>query len=85
MWVGTGLLAAGLLCHLLAAQAIGGSYIAYRDHIGGFLLLTVVSGAILAALGRRFWKGRHDVALLILGVLQLLLGVVVYIRRFHIG
>ena len=83
-WVGVLLLAVGLLGHLLAARAIGGYYIAYRDHIVGFLFLTVVSGAILASLGWRFWKGRHDITLLILGALQTLFGAVVYIERFRI-
>jgi hypothetical protein len=79
------LLAAGLLGHLLAAQAIGGSYVAYRDHIFGFFILSLVSGAVIAGLGWRFWRGRHDITLLILGVLQALLGLVIYLERFHIG
>jgi hypothetical protein len=83
-WLGVLLLAVGLLGHLLAARAIGGYYIAYRDHIAGFLFLTVVSGAILAGLGWRFWRGRHDITLLILGALQTLFGAVVYIERFRI-
>lgn len=85
MWLGATLLAAGLLGHLLAAQAIGGSFVAYRDHIAGFVGLSVLSGALLAVLGRRFWRGRHDLTLLILGALQALLGLLVYIRRFDIG
>jgi uncharacterized membrane protein (UPF0136 family) len=84
IWLGVILLAVGLSGHLLAARAIGGYYIAYRDHIAGFLLLTVVSGAIVAALGWRFWKGRHDITLLIVGALQTILGIVIYINRFHI-
>ncbi len=84
-WVGAGLLLAGLLCHLFAAQAIGGHYIAYRDHIAGFILLTVVSGVIVWGIGRRFWAGRHDITLLVVGVLQLALGILVYVNRFHIG
>ena len=84
IWLGVILLVIGLSGHLLAARAIGGYYIAYRDHIAGFLLLTVVSGAIVAALGWRFWKGRHDITLLIVGALQTILGIVIYINRFHI-
>jgi hypothetical protein len=83
-WLGVLLLAVGLLGHLLAARAIGGYYIAYRDHIVGFLFLTVVSGAILAGLGWRFWRGRYDITLLILGALQTLFGAIVYIERFRI-
>jgi hypothetical protein len=85
-WAGLGaiLLVLGLLGHLLAAQAIGGTYIAYRDHIVGFVGLTFVSGLIIAGLGWRFWKGRHDITLLILGVVQALLGLLVYIERFRV-
>ena len=85
VWISALLLAAGLLGHLLAAQAIGGSYVAYRDHIFGFFILSLVSGAVIAGLGWRFWRGRHDITLLILGALQALLGLVIYLERFHIG
>jgi uncharacterized membrane protein (UPF0136 family) len=84
-WLGLALLVAGLFGHLFAAQAIGGHYIHYRDHIAGFVGLTLVSGVLIALLGRRFWRGRHDITLLILGALQALLGLVIYIRRFDIG
>jgi len=84
IWLGLVLLGAGLLGHLLAAQAIGGSYVAYRDHIFGFVGLSLVSGAIIAGLGWRFWRGRHDITLLTLGILQAVLGLVVYIERFSV-
>ena len=84
IWLGLVFLGAGLLGHLLAAQAIGGSHVAYRDHIAGFVGLSVVSGAILAGLGWRFWRGRHEITLLALGILQALLGLVVYIERFRV-
>ena len=84
IWLGVILLAVGLTGHLLAARAIGGYYIAYKDHIEGFLLLTLVAGLIIAALGWRFWKGRHDITLLIVGAVQTILGIVIYINRFHI-
>jgi uncharacterized membrane protein (UPF0136 family) len=84
MWLGLALLAAGLSGHLFAAQAIGGYYIAYRDHIFGFVLLTVVTGAIIAALGWRFWRGRHDITVFILGVVQAVLGFVIYLNRFNV-
>ncbi|MFL5484747.1 MAG: hypothetical protein ACJ793_03865 [Gemmatimonadaceae bacterium] len=83
-WLGLVLLAAGLSGHLLAARAIGGYYIAYRDHIFGFVLLTVVTGIVTALLGWRFWKGRYDVTLLIVGLLQAILGGVIYLNRFHL-
>ena len=88
-WIGLILAVAGLLGHFLAAHAIGGShvsnYIAYRDHIFGFFLIAVVSGAIIAGLGWRFWKGRFDVTLLVFGVVQALFGLFVYINRYNIG
>jgi hypothetical protein len=83
-WLGVVLLGLGLLGHLLAARAIGGTYLAYRDHIAGFVGLSLVSGAVIAGLGRRFWRGRNDVTLLVLGALQALLGLVVYLNRFSV-
>ena len=82
--LGVILLGVGLLLHLLSARAIGGSYVAYRDHILGFVGLTLVSGTIIVGLGWRFWRGRHDITLLILGVVQTIVGVVVYINRFSV-
>jgi len=84
IWLGVILLGVGLSGHLLAARAIGGYYIAYRDHIAGFLLLTLVAGLIIAALGWRVWEGRPDITLLILGVVQTLIGIMIYINRFNI-
>jgi len=78
-WLGVILLGVGLLGHLLAAHASGGSAMAYRHHIVGFVGLSLVSGALIAGLGWRVWRGRHDITLLILGALQALLGIVVYI------
>ena len=83
-WLGVLLIVIGLLGHLFAARAIGGSYVAFRDHIFGFFLILLVSGALIAGLGWRFWKGRHDITLLIVGVVQALFGVVVYVERFHV-
>jgi hypothetical protein len=83
-WLGLVLLVIGFLGHFFAARAIGGSYIAFRDHIFGFLLILVVSGLIIAGLGWRFWKGRNDITLLIIGVVQALFGIFVYIGRFGV-
>jgi hypothetical protein len=80
-WV---LLGFGLLGHLLAARAIGGSYVAFRDHIGGFLILTVVSAAIIGGLGWRFWRGRRDISWVSIGAVQAILGAVVYLQRFRV-
>jgi hypothetical protein len=85
IWLGVILLGVGLLGHLLAAHAIGGSAIAYHHHILGFFFLSAVSGVIIAGLGWRFWKGRHDITLLILGALQTLLGLVIYAMSDRIG
>lgn len=84
LWLGVVLLVVGLLGHVFAARAIGGTYIAYRDHLGGFVALCVVSGLIVAGLGWRFWKGRHDITILIVGAVQAVLGILVYIQRFHV-
>ena len=82
--LGLGFLIVGFLGHFLAARAIGGSYVAYRDHMLGFFGLTLVSGAIIAGLGWLFWRGRHDITLLSLGILQASLGLYVYIERFTV-
>jgi hypothetical protein len=83
-WLGVLFLVVGFLGHYFAARAIGGSYIAYRDHIFGFFAILLVTGAIIAGLGWRFWKGRRDITLLIIGVVQALLGIWVYIGRFNV-
>src|SRR2546423_1749205 len=83
-WLGVLLLTVGFLGHFFAARAIGGSYIAFRDHIFGFFLILVVTGAIIALLGWRFWKGRRDITVLIIGVVQALFGIWVYIGRFNV-
>ena len=82
--LGVVLLVVGFLGHYFAARAIGGSYIAYRDHIFGFFVILLVTGLIIAGLGWRFWKGRRDITLLIVGVVQALLGVWVYMERFSV-
>jgi hypothetical protein len=82
--LGVILLVLGFLGHFFAARAIGGSYVAFRDHIQGFFLILVVTGAIIAGLGWRFWKGRHDITILIVGAVQALFGLVIYIERFHV-
>ena len=82
--LGVILLVVGFLGHYFAARAIGGSYIAYRDHIFGFFFILLVTGLIIAGLGWRFWKGRRDITLLIVGLVQALLGVWVYMGRFSV-
>ena len=84
-WLGFVLIAAGGMGHVLAAQAIGGNYVAYRDHMAGFIGSTVLLGAILMALGRFFWRRRFDITVLTLGIIQALFGLYIYIERFNIG
>jgi cell division protein FtsW (lipid II flippase) len=84
VWLGVLLLVVGFLGHFFAARAIGGTYIAFRDHIGGFFLILVVTGAIIAVLGRLFWRTRNDITVLIIGVVQALIGIAVYIGRFSV-
>lgn len=84
IWLGLILLVVGFLGHFFAARAIGGNYVAFRDHILGFFLILIVTGAIVAGLGWRFWKGRHDITLLTIGAIQAIFGIVVYIQRFHV-
>jgi hypothetical protein len=78
LWTGIVLLAVGLSGHLLAAEVTGGRYIHYRDHIFGFVILSVVAWAILALLARRFWPSRRDITLLTLGAVQAILGLMIY-------
>ena len=84
VWLGVALLVVGLAGHLFAARAIGGYYVAYRDHIFGFFLILAVTGSIVAALGWRFWKGRRDMMLLVIGAIQAIVGIIVYIERFNV-
>jgi hypothetical protein len=82
-WLGALLIVVGFLGHFFAARAIG-TYIYYRDHIFGFFLILLVTGPIIAWLGSRFWRGRRDITVLIIGVVQALFGIVIYINRFNI-
>jgi hypothetical protein len=84
IWIGALLTVVGFLGHFFAARAIGGYAIAYRDHIFGFFLILVVTGAVIALLGRFFWRGRRDITILLIGVVQALFGIVIYMNRFHI-
>ena len=82
-WLAVALLVVGLLGHLLAAHAMGGSRIAYGHHTFGFFLILVVTGAIVAAVGWRYWRGRRDVLLLVIGALQALFGIAVYVAQLR--
>jgi len=80
-WIGVLLIVVGFLGHFFAARAIG----YYRDHIFGFFLILVVTSPIIAGLGWKFWKGRTDITLFIVGVVQALFGIVIYLMRYHIA
>jgi hypothetical protein len=84
MWLGVILVGVGLLGHLLAARAIADRPMAYQHHIIGFVLILLVTGAIIAGLGWRFWRGRRDITLLIVGAVQALFGLVIYFERFRV-
>ena len=83
-WLGALLIVVGFLGHFFAARAISSNPRAYPDHIGGFFLILVVTGSIIALLGRRFWKGRNDITVLIIGIVQAAFGIWIYINRFHL-
>jgi uncharacterized BrkB/YihY/UPF0761 family membrane protein len=84
IWLGALLTVVGFLLHFFSARAIGGYAIAYRDHIFGFFLILLVTGVIIALLGRFLWRGRRDITILIIGATQALMGFVVYLNRFKV-
>ena len=73
----------GLLGHVLSAHASGGSPIAYQHHIAGFAGGVIVFTIVVGLLGWRFWKGRRDVTVLIVGVLSAVFGLLVYAGTNH--
>ena len=83
--LGVILVAAGLLGHVLAARAIAWNPMAYPHHIFGFLVILAVTGPVIALVGWRFWKGRRDLTVLIIGLVQAAFGLVIYLMRFHIA
>ncbi|MEO6211807.1 MAG: hypothetical protein ABIQ10_16980 [Gemmatimonadaceae bacterium] len=83
-WLGVALALAGLACHLLAARAIGGTHLAFRDHIAGFVGIAIITGAILALIGWRFWRERRDITIFVFGAVQAAFGVFVYMMRFSV-
>jgi hypothetical protein len=84
LWLGLVLLIAGFFGHFFAARAIGGTYIAFRDHIAGFVFLTAVSGLVVWLLGLKFWKHRYDITIFVVGVIQAAIGALVYVQRFSV-
>ena len=78
VWLGVLFLIVGLLGHVFAARAIGGYRLAYVHHIGGFFIIAIVTGLVIVGLARLFWRGRHGLTLLVVGVVQAVLGLMVY-------
>ena len=84
VWWGIGLLGVGLVFQLLAASATKGGFVEYRNHIIGFLLLTVVAIVAMVFIGRRYWRGRIELWVLTLGALQAAVGAMTFVIRFHV-
>ena len=82
-WGGWLLLGLGLLGHLYAAHAIGGSRVAYTHHVLGFGVILLVTGGVIAGLGHRFWRSRSALTVLAIGVVQALLGLWVALEPFR--
>ncbi|MDQ2929361.1 MAG: hypothetical protein M3Y05_00885 [Gemmatimonadota bacterium] len=82
--LGVALVLTGLAFHLLAARAIGGTHLAFRDHIAGFVGIAMITGAILALIGWRFWRERRDITILVFGAVQAAFGLLVYMMRFSV-
>ena len=74
----------GLAGHVLAAQAIGGSSTAYLHHIAGFFLILGVTSGIIVLAGWHFWKRRAALAFFVIGVVQAVFGLWIYLERFHV-
>jgi heme/copper-type cytochrome/quinol oxidase subunit 4 len=84
VWWGIGLLGVGLVFQLLAAGATKGGFAAYRNHVVGFVLLTLVTVVAMVFVGRRYWRGRVDLWLFTLGALQAVVGALTWVIRFHV-
>ena len=82
-WIAAVLLLVGLLGHVLATGAMGGSRIAYVHHIFGFFIIAALTGLPLLGLARLFWRGRHGVTLLAFAAVQALLGLAVYANQLQ--
>ena len=73
----------GLLGHLYAAYAMGGSRVAYTHHVFGFVLILVVTGGIIAGLGHWLWRSRPALTVLVIGLVQALLGLWIALEPYR--
>jgi hypothetical protein len=81
--IAVALLLIGLLGHVLAARAMGGSRIAYSHHVLGFFIIAVLTGLPILGLARLFWRGRLGVTLLVFAAVQAILGLAVYANQIQ--
>jgi len=58
---------------------------AYTHHVFGFFLILVVTGIIIALLGRWLWRDRPRITWLAVAAVQALFGLIIYLDRFHIA
>jgi hypothetical protein len=82
-WGGWLLLVLGLLAHVYAAYAMGGGRVAYMHHVVGFVLILLVTGGLIAALGYWFWRSRRALTVLVIGLVQALVGLWVALEPFR--
>ena len=82
-WGGWLLLGLGLLGHLYAANAMGGSRLAYTHHVLGFALVLLVTGGVIAGLGHWLWRSRPALTFLAIGFVQALVGLMVAVEPFR--
>ena len=82
-WTGWLLLGVGLLGHVYAAYAVGGSRVAYTHHVLGFALILLVTGGLIAGVGYWFWRSRPALTFLVIGLVQALLGLWVALEPFR--
>ena len=77
------LLGLGLLGHVYAAYAMGGTRIAYTHHVLGFVLILLVTGGVIFGLGYWLWRSRPSLTFLLIGLVQALLGLWVALEPFR--
>lgn len=64
---------------------MGGSPTAYTHHALGFVVILLVTGGVLAGLGRRFWPGRIALTLATIGAVQAHVGLWIAVTPSAVG